>query len=213
MIRLTLIFLFVGVIMGACSKKSPEDLPKYKKKFRTQIASFENQKGKANERVEDGVELLNGLQAALENAKDKDAEFAKVYGRWNKVDKQVNNLFKEYEDLKQDAENLFNALDRQTSSLKNESTRGTLQKALTTSRVDYEKTLARTEEAINNLRTLHDEAVDVVSALEVAYGIGQISEINDGLVSIENRVNVIMEELTSSINESKALYETKIGNL
>ena len=82
--------------MGACSKKSPEDLPKYKKKFRTQIASFENQKVKANERVEDGVELLNGLQAALENAKDKDAEFAKVYGRWNKVDKQVNNLFKDF---------------------------------------------------------------------------------------------------------------------
>ncbi|MEM6765902.1 MAG: hypothetical protein AAF655_13280 [Bacteroidota bacterium] len=211
--RISLIALLVGILIGACNNKSPEDLPKYKKKFRTQIASFEDQKVKANERVEDGVELLNGLQAALENAKNTDKEFARVYGKWNNVDKQVNTLFKEYEALKQDAENLFNALDRQTSGLNNVSTRGTLQQALTTARNDYEKTLARTEEAINNLRSLHDEAIDVVKALEVAYGIGQIAEINDGLISIENRVNVIMEELTSSINESKALYETKIGNI
>ncbi|MEM9934241.1 MAG: hypothetical protein AAF824_11530, partial [Bacteroidota bacterium] len=178
--RISLIALLVGILIGACNNKSPEDLPKYKKKFRTQIASFEDQKVKANERVEDGVELLNGLQAALENAKNTDKEFARVYGKWNNVDKQVNTLFKEYEALKQDAENLFNALDRQTSGLNNVSTRGTLQQALTTARNDYEKTLARTEEAINNLRSLHDEAIDVVKALEVAYGIGQIAEINDG---------------------------------
>ena len=98
----------------ACQSKSPEDLPKYKKKFRTQIASFEDQKVKADERVTEGVDMLNGLQGALENAKNVDQEFKRVYTKWERVNKQVEDLNKEYEDLKQDADNLFAAMGRQT---------------------------------------------------------------------------------------------------
>lgn len=208
-------FLSLMILFGtvACSKKSPEDLPKFKKKFRAQITSFESQKEKADDQVNQGVEMLNGLQTALEEAKNVDKEFATVYGKWNKVDKQVEDLNKEYEGLKQDADNLFSAMDRQTASLNDAKTRGELQKALQTTRGDYEKTLAKTSAAIEQLRGLHGQAVDVIKALEVAIALGQIAEINSGLQSIENKVASIMQELNSTINESKDLYETRIGNI
>lgn len=212
--RITFLLSLVLLIgLTACKNKSPEDLPKYKKKFQAQITSFEGQKEKADERVNEGVEMLNGLQQALENAKNVDKEFADVYGKWNNVNKQVEDLNREYENLKQDAENLFGAMDRQTASLNDAKTRTELQNALKTTRQDYEKTLANTSVAIEQLRGLHSEAVDVIKALEVAIALGQIAEINSGLQSIENKVASIMEELNATINESKNLYESRIGNL
>ncbi len=210
--RHTLLLLLSVVILAACSK-SPEDLPKYKKKFRAQIASFEDQKIKADERVNEGVNMLNGLQGALENAKNVDKEFATVYGKWEKVNKQVEDLNKEYEGLKQDADNLFSAMERQTAGLNDASTRQELEKGIKTTRADYEKTLANTAAAIAQLRALHTEAVDVVKALEVAIALGQIAEINSGLKSIEDKVAAIMNDLNQTVNESKELYENRIGNI
>lgn len=206
------IFILGWVMLGilACNR-SPEDLPKFKKRFRAQISSFESQKEKADDRVEDGVTDLNSLQQALENAKNVDQEFNRVYGKWNQVDKQVKQLYKEYESLKTDADNLFSAMERQTASLSDEQTRGQLNSALGTTRADYEKTLAKTSQAIDKLKAVHTEAVEIIKALEVAVAIGQIAQINDGLKSIESRVADIMTQLNESVDESKQLYESRIN--
>lgn len=204
----SLLILFVS----SCSK-SPEDLPRFKRKFQAQIASFEKQKEKTNERVAEGVSTLTGLEKALEDAKNVDTEFKRVYGDWERVNKEVEDLNKQYEGLKMDAENLFAAMSRQTESLGDAGTRQELSSAIQTARKDYEKTLSKTSEAIEALRALHTEAYDAVKSLEVAIALGQISEINAGLTSIEGRVAGIMEDLNTTIIDSKALYETRMGEL
>ncbi len=204
--------MLVLMAFAACSK-SPEDLPKYKRKFQTQIASFEAQKEKTDDRVADGVTTLTGLEQALENAKNVDAEFRKVYGDWELVNKEVEDLNRQYEGLKMDAENLFAAMERQTSGLNDAKTRNELTAAIQTARRDYEKTLAKTSKAIEALRALHTEAYDAVKSLEVAIALGQMSEISAGLVSIESRVAGIMDDLNTTITDSKALYETRLGGL
>lgn len=205
--------ILISCILFACKGKSPEELPKFKKKFRAQIASFEAEKKKADDRVEDGVMTLNGLQQALENAKNVDKEFKDVYSKWERVDKQVKDLNKEYEQLKSDADNLFSAMDRQTAGLRDPKTQQELKKALQTTRNDYDKTLSKTAVAIGQLRELHAEAVDVIKALEVAIALGQISQINTGLQSIESKVETIMADLNSTIAESKELYEKRIESI
>lgn len=212
--QIAFIFSLLGILTTtACKQRSPEDLPKYKKKFRAQIASFESQKTKADEQVDEGISSLNGLQGALENAKNVDQEFNQVYGKWERVNKQVENLNKEYEGLKSDAENLFTAMEAQTASLRDEKTKAELNAALKASRADYEKTLAKTSVAIEQLRTLHTDAVDIVKALEVAIALGQIAQINDGLKNIESKVADIMASLNETVAESKDLYENRIGAL
>ncbi|TAE53504.1 MAG: hypothetical protein EAZ89_07370 [Bacteroidetes bacterium] len=201
------------VSTSACRKGSPEDIPKYKNKFRAQITSFENQKIQADEKVEDGVNDLEGLQKALQNAKSVDQEFNRVYTKWEQVNKQVEDLNKEYEGLKADAQNLFDAMERQTASLSDAKTRSELQAGIRSTRAEYEKTLVKTSKAIEQLRGVHKEAVEVVKALEVAVALGQISKINQGLVSIESRVQSVMADLNASVAESKQLYENRIGNL
>jgi len=47
--------------------------------------------------------------------------------------------------------------------------------------------------------------------LEVAVAVGEIANINTGLKNIESRVENIMNELNVTIEESKELYETRIG--
>lgn len=204
----------VALLFTSCWKdKSPEDLIRLKDKFKSTVSSFEKKKETANKNVTKGLETLNALKSALEDTKNEDKEFAKVYGDWEKVNKRVENLNKEYEDLKAHAANLFNAMETQTNSLSDATSRKTLNSAIEKARTKYNGTLANTSKAIEKLRLLHGDAVEVVKALEVAAALNSFDNINDQMKSIEGRVDGIMQELNLAVVESKKLYEKKITEL
>jgi hypothetical protein len=204
----------VSLLLVSCWKdKSPEDLIRLKEKFKSTVSSFEKKKETANKNVTKGLETLNGLKLALEDTKNGDKEFAKVYGDWEKVNKRVENLTKEYNDLKSHASNLFTAMETQTNSLSVEKSKKTLLGAIEKARAKYNGTLTTTSKAIDNLRLLHGDAVEVVKALEVAAALNSFDNINDQMKSIEDRVDGIMSELNLAVTESKKLYEKKITDL
>ncbi|WKB79810.1 hypothetical protein QYR09_08600 [Cellulophaga lytica] len=206
--------LVVVLTLSSCWKnKSPEDLIRLKEKFKSQVASFEKKKITANKNVTKGLTSLSALKGALEDAKNEDKEFAKVYGDWEKVNKRVENLNKEYEDLKTKASNLFTAMETQTNSLSDEQSKKTLLKAINKAKTKYNGTLANTSKAIAKLRLLHGDAVEVVKALEVAAALNSFDNINSQMESIESRVEGIMQELNVAVIESKNLYEKKITEL
>jgi len=202
--------LFVVILMSSCYR-GPEDLPKLKKKFRSQINQFEKQKENTDDKVETAVEKLTSFQQAIKDAENADAEFKKVYNQWHKVNKEVEDLNKEYQRLKDDADNLFNAMEKQTNSLTDATTKSELNNAIGKTRGSYNNTLQNTEKAVNSLNSLHGEALEIIKALEVAVAVGEIANINTGLKNIESRVDAIMEELNITIVESKDLYEKRIG--
>ncbi|SHJ82256.1 hypothetical protein [Maribacter aquivivus] len=214
MFKRTLFVALIALTLTSCWKdKSPEDLIRLKDKFKSQVDDFENKKETANKNVNKGLESLNALKSALEDTKNEDKEFAKVYGDWEKVDRRVNNLNKEYEDLKEKASNLFTAMETQTNSLSDEKSKKTLLGAIEKARTKYNATLANTSTAIDKLRLLHGDAVEVVKALEVAAALNSFDNINDQMKSIEGRVDGIMQELNVAVVESKKLYEKKITEL
>ena len=145
--------------------------------------------------------------------KKEDKEFAKVYGDWEKVDKRVKSLNKEYEDLKAKAENLFTAMEEQTNGLADAKNKADLLRAIKSARTKYNGTLANTSKAIEKLRVLHTDAVDVVKALEVAVALNSFDNINTQMESIESRVGDIMNELNVAVVESKKPYEKRLDEL
>ena len=214
MLKRTLSIVLIALLVVSCWKsKSPEDLIRLKDKFKSSVSSFEKKKETANKNVTKGLETLNALKSALEDTKNEDKEFAKVYGDWEKVNKRVENLNKEYEDLKEKAANLFKAMETQTNSLSDETAKQTLMSAIGKARTKYNGTLANTAQAIGKLRLLHGDAVEVVKALEVAAALNSFDNINDQMKSIEGRVDGIMQELNVAVVESKKLYEKKITEL
>lgn len=214
MLKKISLLTLVALLFTSCWKdKSPEDLIRLKDKFKSTVASFEKRKETANKNVNKGLETLNALKIALEDTKNEDKEFAKVYGDWEKVNKRVERLNKEYEELKAHAANLFNAMETQTNSLSDETSRNTLNAAIEKARVKYNGTLENTSKAIEKLRLLHGDAVEVVKALEVAAALNSFDNINDQMKSIEGRVDGIMQELNVAVVESKKLYEKKITAL
>lgn len=214
MIKKIILSSLVSLLFVSCWKdKSPEDLIRLKEKFKSQVSSFENKKENANKNVNKGLESLNALKSAFEDTKNEDKEFAKVYGDWEKVNKRVENLNKEYEDLKTKASNLFTAMEMQTNSLSDESAKKTLLKAIAKAQSKYNGTLSNTSKAIDKLRLLHGDAVEVVKALEVAAALNSFDNINGQMKSIEGRVDGIMQELNVAVVESKKLYEKKITEL
>lgn len=214
MYKKSLCLVLISVLFVSCWKdKSPEDLIRLKEKFKSTVSSFEKKKENANKNVNKGLKTLNALQSALEDTKNEDKEFAKVYGDWEKVNTRVEKLNKEYEDLKNHASNLFTAMETQTNSLSDESSKKTLLGAIEKARTKYNGTLANTSKAIDKLRLLHGDAVEVVKALEVAAALNSFDNINDQMKSIEGRVDGIMKELNVAVVESKKLYEKKITEL
>ncbi|TVZ15660.1 hypothetical protein [Maribacter sp. MAR_2009_72] len=214
MYKKTLFVVLTTLLLTSCWKdKSPEDLIRLKDKFKSQVNAFENKKETANKNVNKGLASLNALKSALEETKNEDKEFAKVYGDWEKVDRRVQNLNKEYEDLKEKASNLFAAMEKQTNSLSDETSKKTLLGAIEKARDKYNGTLANTSKAIDKLKLLHGDAVEVVKALEVAAALNSFDNINDQMKSIEGRVDGIMQELNVAVVESKKLYEKKITEL
>ncbi len=208
------ISLISSLLFVSCWKdKSPEDLIRLKDKFKSQVSDFENKKENANKNVNKGLESLNALKSALEETKNEDKEFARVYGDWEKVDRRVENLDEEYENLKEKAANLFTAMETQTNSLSDKTAKKTLSNAIDKARSKYNGTLANTSKAIDKLRLLHGDAVEVVKALEVAAALNSFDNINDQMKSIEGRVDGIMLELNVAVVESKKLYEKKITEL
>lgn len=205
--------LFTVLFISCWKDKSPEDLIRLKEKFKSQVSSFENKKETANKNVNKGLESLNALKSALEDTKNEDKEFAKVYGDWETVNKRVENLNKEYEDLKTKAANLFTAMETQTNSLSDDTAKKTLLAAIDKAKTKYNGTLANTSKAIDKLRLLHGDAVEVVKALEVAAALNSFDNINDQMKSIAGRVDGIMAELNIAVIESKKLYEKKITDL
>ncbi len=214
MLKKSLTLLFLSILLVSCWKnKSPEDLIRLKDQFKSQVSTFEKRKETANNKVSKGLESLSALKSALEDTKNEDKEFARVYGDWEKVNRRVENLNKEYEDLKTKASNLFDAMETQTNSLSDETSKKTLLGAIEKARTKYNGTLANTSKAIDKLRLLHGDAVEVVKALEVAAALNSFDNINDQMKSIEGRVDGIMQELNVAVVESKKLYEKKITEL
>ncbi|NHF60644.1 hypothetical protein FK220_014915 [Flavobacteriaceae bacterium TP-CH-4] len=214
MVKKSFCIVLVSLLCMSCWKdKSPEDLIRLKDRFKSQVATFEKRKETANKNVNRGLESLSALKSALEDTKNEDKEFAKVYGDWEKVNKRVENLNKEYGDLKTKASNLFTAMETQTKSLSDETSKKTLLSAIEKARTKYNATLANTSQAIEKLRLLHGDAVEVVKALEVAAALNSFDNINDQMKSIEGRVDGIMQELNMAVVESKKLYEKKITEL
>ena len=211
--KVTLLALVTLLFVSCWKDKSPENLIRLKEKFKSTVSSFEKKKETANKNVNRGLETLNELKTALEDTKNEDKEFAKVYGDWEKVNKRVENLNKEYEDLKSHASNLFTAMDTQTNSLSDEKSKKTLLGAIEKARTKYNGTLSNTSKAIDKLRLLHGDAVEVVKALEVAAALNSFDNINDQMKSIAGRVDGIMSELNLAVVESKKLYEKKITEL
>ncbi len=209
----SLFALFLAVALQACMSKSPEGLPKFKERFQEQIDVFEKHKEKADKLVNKGLKSLSALEEALQDARNEDKEFNRVYGHWQSVDAKVKKLNREYEQLRKRAEDLFSAIEKQVNGLNNEDNKRQLLAALKKSRQNYEATLANTAKAIKRLRKLHNQAVDIVKALEAAVAIGQVSDINEGLINIETQVDDVMKELDVTISESKKLYDQKIGDL
>jgi len=211
--KITLLTLVSLVLVSCWKDKSPENLIRLKEKFKSQVSTFEKKKENANKNVNKGLASLNALKSALEDTKNEDKEFAKVYGDWEKVNKRVEKLNKEYEDLKTKASNLFTAMETQTNSLSDETSKKTLLNAINKARKKYDGTLENTSKAIGKLRILHGDAVEVVKALEVAAALNSFDNINDQLKGIESRVEGIMQELNVAVVESKKLYEKKITEL
>lgn len=214
MLKKTLLFAGLLLLLTSCWKdRSPEDLIRLKEKFKSQVSTFESKKETANKKITKGLTSLGSLKSALEDAKNEDREFAKVYGDWEKVNRKVNNLNTEFEDLKTKASNLFTAMETQTNSLSDVATKNTLLSAIGKAKSKYNKTLANTAKAIQKLRLLHTDAVEIVKALEVAAALNSFDSINGQMKSIEQRVDGIMQELNIAVTESKNLYEKKITEL
>ena len=72
--------------------------------------------------------------------------------------------------------------------------------------------LETTEKAVDKMNKLHQEAMDIIKALDAAVTLGVVdNEIKQGMAAIREQIQVVMKDLNTSIEESTKLYKQYMG--
>ena len=203
-----------GVLLVGCSKnQNKNNLPKYVDKFRSQIVKFEEEKKDADEVAKEGLEVLTSLEQAVTEKRNVSKTLDQAYKKWGKVDGQVKDVRKAYKKLGKRATALLNAAAKKIKSIGNEKIKKQLIAKHKETTSNYLAVLEKTEGAITKMNKLHQEAMDIIKALDAAVTLGVVdNEIKEGMSAIRDQIKVVMTDLNTSIEESTKLYKQYMGN-
>ncbi len=136
-----------------------------------------------------------------------DPDFRNTLNLWSQSESQIRNLEREFHRLIHKNDNLFNQLASRIQLTKDPETRQRLEAALYRVSDEHELHFRDTQFAIDNLWELHDEAVNSVHAMQVAYTLGEFSNVNASLADLKKKIIVVMSNLNDVIKSSRSLFE------
>ncbi len=174
--------------------------------FKEVIENYDEQRGKMKEVFDDGKTSLLNFKEAIRAAKDKYAEFGKVYDRWEYVDKEIAKLKLRYQDLVEGAEKFYSKLEARANSITDADLRTSSLKSLNAHKDKYYIRLRETEDKIELLNGGVVKVSDTVKALEINYTLNVVDEtIYQTFQEIDSMISEVMPELEKLTEESKEL--------
>ena len=181
-------------------------ISKAKSMFQEVIEDFDEQQNDVTESIDNGKDSLLTFKEAIRQAKNKDAEFAKVYTKWERVKNDVVDLHKKFEGLVKGADSFYTSLEKRAQTIGDEELKNKSYKQLTESKENYTLRLKSTKAKINELDNLYQKVYDIITALEITYSLDILEEkISKAFNEIDRMVESVIPELNALIKESKAL--------
>jgi len=200
---LILLMIIIGDGKHAGTTSSMADV---KTSFKEVIDNYDWQRGKMEEVFEEGKNSLLNFKEAIRFARDKYAEFGKVYDRWEYVQREIDKLKLKYEELVKGAEEFYSEIEASANSINDPDLRSSSLGRLKKHKTKYYIRLRETEKKIELLAGGVVKVNDTVKALEINYTLNVVDEtIYQTFQEIDNMITEVMPELEKLTKESKEL--------
>jgi len=212
----TVIAIVILMAIIGCRSDDPVDpdkaLPKAKSKFKKAIGEFRVQQKKVEEEYKEGKNTLLTFKEAMKTAQDKDAEFAKVYTKWKRIEAEVKQIHEKFAKLVSGADTLYAEYYNTANSIKNDQLRTKTLYSVKVSKDDYTLKIKRRKKSINKLDDANTKVQDTMKALQVHYGLEELEEkVSQTFQEIDTMIESVMKELEELTRESELLLTKRFG--
>lgn len=211
-IHIVIAIVFFAAITGCRSDDPSKDLSKARSMFNEVLTEFNAQKEKVKQEFEEGKNTLLTFQEAIKTAQDKDAEFAKVYTKWKRIEGEVKHIHEEFADLVSGADALYAELENKANTITDNQLKAKTLNSMNESKGNYTILLKQSRNGINKLDEVVTKVSDTMTALEINYTLDVLEEkLAKTFQEIDTLIESVMKELEELSQESKLLLTKQFG--
>ena len=212
---LVLLMGFASLCVG-CSKEVKDEARRAAKQagsmFQEVLGDFKKGMEAVGEGIKEGKDVLITFKDAIREAKNRDAEFEKVYNKWQRVEKEVSELHSLLEKLVTTAETFFDETTKRANSITDVSLRDGTLATIQERRSSYIVRLKKAKTSIDQLDIVNRTVNDTMTALEIQYSLEVLEEkLTKTFEEIDRMVSAIMKDFEELIEESRKVLEMQTG--
>ena len=207
------IVIFIA-FSGGCRSDEDESmaLAHARSIFKEVFEDFKVQNKQIKLELEEGKNTLLTFKDAIKTAQDKDAEFAKVYTKWKRVEGEVKNLHEKFANLVKGADSFFAELIDKANSITDDQLKTKQLHRINERKEKYTTRLKQSRNKINMLDDVNTKVRDTITALEINYSLDVLEEkLTETFQEIDTMIESIMKELEELSRESESLLTIRFG--
>ena len=207
------IVIFIAV-SGGCRSDEDESmaLAHARSIFKEVFEDFKVQNKQIKLELEEGTNTLLTFKEAIKTAQDKDAEFAKVYTKWSKIEEEVKSLHEKFANLVKGADAFFAEMIDKANSITDDQLKTKQLDRINERKEKYTTRLKQSRNKINMLDDVNTKVRDTITALEINYSLDVLEEkLTETFQEIDTMIESIMKELEELSRESESLLTIRFG--
>jgi hypothetical protein len=179
-------------------------LREQKSAFAGIIGDFETESGELETVLEKGKDSLLGFKSTIQEARDKDAEFNKVYTNWDSVEQKTVRLRARFHQLVTGAEDFYKVVRERGDSINDEKLRTESLAFIQKSELAYAAQLEKTKAAIAQVNEMKVKVDDTMKALEIRFAVDVIDQrLGEMFAEIDSMIESALKALKELEAESK----------
>lgn len=174
------------------------------------IDDFQTESQSLEKVLENGKSALLDFKSAIQEARDKDAEFNKVYANWESVEKKVIHLRARFKQLVGGAESFYAAVGERAASIQDEKLRTESLAFIQKSQLAYAEQLKKTQVAIAQVDGMKVKVDDTMKALEIRFAVDVIDQ---RLGEMFAEIDAMIESVLSALKELEVESKEVLGSV
>lgn len=168
------------------------------------ISDFGSDSNALEVELESGKEALLGFKSTIQEARDKDAEFNKVYTSWDSVENKTTLLNNRFRQLVTGANDFYTVVRERANSIQDEKLRSESISFIQKSELAYAAQLKKTKTAIAQVNDMKVKVDDTMKALEIRFAVDVIDQrLGEMFAEIDSMIESVLSALKELELESK----------
>lgn len=156
--------------------------------------------------LDGGKESLLSFKEAVQESRDRDSEFNKVYSSWQEVERQSEQLHARFRELVAGAEQFYAVVRERAESIRDDALRGESLAFINKSEQAYAEQLKRTQVAIRQVDAMKVRVDDVMLALEIRFAVEVVDQrLGEIFFEIDSMIESVLGALRALEEESQSV--------